>query len=495
MEHSEYTQCTAEGNDEKSCQGLHEEPAEGDDDEDEVDIASLYGEEDYEEWENEEEYDYEEEEVEYLEEELEEEWLGCYLREIHENLQNDNGVDEDEDRDKLESYADLPSSNDAKDTTLEPAASKRPQCKRINATALESPEQLYRDYFVESKPVVIQGGWNDFIQEESFAQNWTLDALAERWGRSRNITVRYHNDNAFQRIHRFLGQGYKYVAPDYVNMTFDAFVQAFTEQEKLILENKDKEEQEESLPEYINLQMLHLFNWQAGGWTNTSHPIYLPPNPLEHLVNLKKLSLWVSGQDKISKLHNDPDDNILVVLSGSKTVYLVEPVKYWKALYVGYFPVLQSRRVAPGQFEFNETDEVFNHFVPIDVLDPDVQRFPAARRLIQENAVVECHLGPGDMLLLPATWWHQVHNHVTDVKKPSENNKDETSSSSSTASSSSPPVNIAVNFWFEANRQILRFRETLLRHVATDWVEQGAACDKYLDMYASFLRLHPEETR
>ena len=43
---------------------------------------------------------------------------------------------------------------------------------------------------------------------------------------------------------------------------------------------------------------------------------------------------------------------------------------------------------------------------PVDILNPDLERFPLftrARRL-------ECTLTPGDVLFMPAFWWHEVQS-------------------------------------------------------------------------------------
>jgi jumonji domain-containing protein 7 len=61
---------------------------------------------------------------------------------------------------------------------------------------------------------------------------------------------------------------------------------------------------------------------------------------------------------------------------------------------------------------------------PIDIEQPDVERHPrfaAATR-------VECEVREGDVLYLPAFWWHQV--------------------ASSPSCNASKPRNLAVNYWF-----------------------------------------------
>lgn len=59
---------------------------------------------------------------------------------------------------------------------------------------------------------------------------------------------------------------------------------------------------------------------------------------------------------------------------------------------------------------------------PVDITNPDLERFPGftkARR-------TECSLRPGDVLFMPAFWWHEVQSYPDMEEKR----------------------NIAVNFWY-----------------------------------------------
>ena len=58
---------------------------------------------------------------------------------------------------------------------------------------------------------------------------------------------------------------------------------------------------------------------------------------------------------------------------------------------------------------------------PVDIEDPDLDRFPRfadARRM-------HCSLGPGDVLFMPAFWWHEVQSFPDSLERR----------------------NLAVNFW------------------------------------------------
>ena len=60
---------------------------------------------------------------------------------------------------------------------------------------------------------------------------------------------------------------------------------------------------------------------------------------------------------------------------------------------------------------------------PIDILNPNLERFP---KFAQVKAM-ECTIRPGDILFMPAFWWHEVKS-TPDTEQHR---------------------NLAVNFWYE----------------------------------------------
>lgn len=61
---------------------------------------------------------------------------------------------------------------------------------------------------------------------------------------------------------------------------------------------------------------------------------------------------------------------------------------------------------------------------PVDILDPDLSRFPR----FSQTRRLECELRPGDVLFMPAFWWHEVRSRPDPLEKR----------------------NLAVNFWWVA---------------------------------------------
>eukprot|EP01059_Diplonema_ambulator_P026653 TRINITY_DN44034_c0_g1_i1.p1 TRINITY_DN44034_c0_g1~~TRINITY_DN44034_c0_g1_i1.p1 ORF type:complete len:321 (+),score=65.09 TRINITY_DN44034_c0_g1_i1:112-1074(+) len=122
----------------------------------------------------------------------------------------------------------------------------------------------------------------------------------------------------------------------------------------------------------------------------------VPPEFAE-FNNLDKTQLWIGAGGQTSPLHHDQWDNLLCQIRGSRTLTLFDP---FQTSYL--YPKTGSNR----------------YFSQIDPSKPDLAKFPA-----YANAKpVTVTLNAGEILFIPAHWWHQVHH--------------------------GPSVNIAVNFWY-----------------------------------------------
>ena len=93
---------------------------------------------------------------------------------------------------------------------------------------------------------------------------------------------------------------------------------------------------------------------------------------------------WLGPIGTMTPLHCDFDDNIFAQLWGTKRIFLVPP-HHDKFLYV--------REANPVLFGS-----------PFDPEQPDFEAYPLARHAAPVEIIVE----PGDMLYVPAGWYHQV---------------------------------------------------------------------------------------
>ncbi|GAA3214886.1 cupin-like domain-containing protein [Dactylosporangium siamense] len=124
-------------------------------------------------------------------------------------------------------------------------------------------------------------------------------------------------------------------------------------------------------------------------------PPYVPAD------KINDINLWMASADSRTPLHYDDMHNIFVQIEGRKRFRLFNPAQF-DLLYPG---PLNTRSQHLSQVELNA---------------PDLDRFPKLARAEYWEAVVE----PGDMLFMPAFWWHQV---------------------------SAPDLAVSVNYWWRAD--------------------------------------------
>ncbi len=93
---------------------------------------------------------------------------------------------------------------------------------------------------------------------------------------------------------------------------------------------------------------------------------------------------WIGPAGTVTPLHSDFDDNIFAQVWGTKRIFLAPP-HHDEFLYI--------REANPVLFGS-----------PFDPEAPDFDRYPLARQATMIEVIVQ----PGDMLYVPAGWYHQV---------------------------------------------------------------------------------------
>lgn len=93
---------------------------------------------------------------------------------------------------------------------------------------------------------------------------------------------------------------------------------------------------------------------------------------------------WIGPAGTVTPLHCDYDDNIFAQLWGTKRIFLSPPHH--------------------DQFLYPNEANAILFGSPFDPEAPDFDKFPLAR----QAAMIECIVHPGDMLYVPAGWYHQV---------------------------------------------------------------------------------------
>jgi hypothetical protein len=157
---------------------------------------------------------------------------------------------------------------------------------------------------------------------------------------------------------------------DYVNT---AFAPDRAMQDMSMLDYLDLVEQgTEGLPPYLgNLELRelnHFCHWPA---------YFRKPGPPR---------FWMGPAGTVTPLHADYDDNLFAQVWGSKRIFLAPPHH--------------------DAFLYPREANALLFGSPFDPEAPDFERFPLAR----QASLIECVVHSGDMLYVPAGWFHQVRS-------------------------------------------------------------------------------------
>jgi len=93
---------------------------------------------------------------------------------------------------------------------------------------------------------------------------------------------------------------------------------------------------------------------------------------------------WIGPAGTVTPLHCDYDDNVFAQVWGRKRIFLAPPHH--------------------DEFLYPREANAILFGSPFDPEAPDYDTFPLAR----QASLVECIVEPGEMLYVPAGWYHQV---------------------------------------------------------------------------------------
>ncbi|KAG0189487.1 JmjC domain-containing protein 7 [Apophysomyces sp. BC1034] len=115
------------------------------------------------------------------------------------------------------------------------------------------------------------------------------------------------------------------------------------------------------------------------------------------------VNFWFGDEKSITSLHKDPYENCYAVVRGKKTFVLLPPTEYYCTHESIYPNAIYTPSQTTGQLELVPSG-THTPWIPVDPLHPDLERFP---RFAHAHPIVVT-VNEGEMLYLPALWFHQV---------------------------------------------------------------------------------------
>ena len=229
-------------------------------------------------------------------------------------------------------------------------------------------EAFYRRYVATNTPVIVRG----LLDRSPALTRWTPAFLKEALG---DVVVRPEVSD--------VGQFSTYAVDRREEMPFSRFVEAVTsgpQPNRLYLTNR-------SLAGEAKSQVMRLMtaDVELPPYFRSPH-WYMRSQYRDH----NDISLFVGGGGNVTTLHYDSCmDVMLILVRGRKRVTLFAPSNR-RYLYPS----------SPWQWSW-----VFNSS-PVNVLQPDLERHPRFRHA----RPIVCMLEEGEVLYLPACWWHHIES-------------------------------------------------------------------------------------
>ncbi|KAL4422327.1 hypothetical protein ABPG75_008524 [Micractinium tetrahymenae] len=297
----------------------------------------------------------------------------------------------------------------AADAALLPPWSLGPRGLPVATAQLPSLEAFWRDYMSTETPVVISGAMEDWPALRRWADPAYLirvagprtvpvevgeHYLADQWGQQLMTLQRFveahivGRPGAAQQAQQQeqQAQGFPALAAPRAAAAAPAAAVPSQEQQQgapvaAAAEEaaQDQQEQQQKQPRAY-LAQHPLFDQIPALAADIREPPYCCLGQGE----VQSINAWFGPAGTVTPLHTDPHPNLLCQAVGRKYVRLYPP-----SATPAMYPHAEGMHTNSGR---------------VDVDSPDLQRFP----LFGETAFQDCVLEAGQMLFIPAGWWHYV---------------------------------------------------------------------------------------
>ncbi|XP_074660772.1 jmjC domain-containing protein E-like [Tubulanus polymorphus] len=295
------------------------------------------------------------------------------------------------------------------------------KCEEIDVDEING-DSFFLDYLSKSKPFVVRRATSRWPAHEK----WTTDFFLRRYG-AKNIHVKMAPLGEFEGVENatvwddfetfevpsVVRSKLKYpdtvvVRPASVDMNVSEFLTIISDSSRL----------------NVNVSAYLEYTSLADYFSELRDDISEMPFVEGVGMKLKHTNIWLSNGKTLGKLHFDPFDNFLCQISGRKESILFEPHENRE---------LYEAHIQEAMLKYNATSQTFIRrglsdstslvMSPVDINKPDFKKFP----LFMNAVPLNCTIDEGDVLFMPAFWWHEVQSYPAKTE----------------------PRNLAVNFWYE----------------------------------------------
>lgn len=214
-----------------------------------------------------------------------------------------------------------------------------------------SARELMERYYLAHRPVILE----DFMEGWPVLERWRPESLAARFG---DVEVEVMAGRESRADHDLEPDACRTV------MRFGEFI-------RRLLEGGPSNDL------YLTARNFALERAELRGLLDD---VRYPPGVLRQTELVGAVKLWVGPEGTRTALHHDLGTVFFGQIHGRKRFRLI--------------PSFQTHHLYSHRGVWSQ----------VDADAPDLERFPAYR----EADVLEAVVGPGEMLLIPAGWWHQV---------------------------------------------------------------------------------------
>ena len=239
------------------------------------------------------------------------------------------------------------------------------QVTRIDGLSLTA-QTFAKKYQKDGIPVIITGLLNSM-------ENWDFDFLCQKLG-NQKFPFRVNGSQRFQQEKSFWND---------IGSGVESCTLSFSEYADLL---SSKEAQKND----IYLGRCALKNTPLG---------HIPELTQAHTKLGLKMpatspNLWVAHGSHVAPLHYDPMDGTLIQLYGEKRILLFPPSQIYNLYPISLFNYLRHGLKVRASYSVVYPE------------NPDFVKFPKFKKALPHR--YEAILKPGEILFIPAGWWHEV---------------------------------------------------------------------------------------